>query len=198
MSKIKRFLGGLFCAAAVLALGGCAHPISIAPDVARLQADPAPTRIDHKVGFVISDASRATEVETPGGGGDRVKYQPYRDLEAGLYTVLNQMFSGVSRLQTNADPKIAAEGLQRILVPTVKTESSSSSALTWPPTYFKVELSCQILDAAGRPLGQVQVTGEGRAEFEEFKSEHSLSARRASEDALRKLARALKESPALR
>lgn len=194
----RSLLSWLLLALAALALGGCAHPISIAPDVAQLRSDPAPTPIDRKVGFVISDAFRATEVETPGGGGDRVKYQPYRDLEAGLYTVLSQLFSGVTRLQTSGDPKIAAEGVQRVLVPTLKTDSSSSSALTWPPTYFKVELSCQILDAAGQPLGEVQVTGEGRAEFDEFKQELALSARRASEDALRKLARALAELPALR
>lgn len=194
----QRLLAALALLAAALALGGCAHPISIAPDIAGLKTEPAPTRIDKAAGFVISDALAATEVETPGGGGDRVKYQPYRDLEAGLYSVLSQQFASVTKLQSPGDPKVAAQGIQRVVVPTVKTDSSSSSMLTWPPTYFKVELSCQILDGAGKPLGQVAVVGEGRAEFDEFKKELGLSARRASEDALRKLARALADLAALR
>lgn len=197
MKFSRRFsIAALLCAA--LALGGCAHQISIAPNLANLQLDPAPKRIDKAAGLVMPAAWIATEVETPGGGGDSVKYQPYRDLEAGLYALMGQQFSSVTKLQGEGDPKVAAQGIQRILVPTVKTDSSSSSALTWPPTYFRVELSCRVLDGGGQALGQVSVVGEGRAEFNEFKTELALSARRASEDALRKLAQALSALPALK
>lgn len=185
--------------AAVALLTGCAHPISLQPDLAAFISVPmSGAKIDKKAGLSIADADRNREVTTPGGGGDKVSYFPYRDLEVGIYAAMSRVFASVSKVNGPADPKIAAEGLQLVLSPTITTNSSSPSALTWPPTQFSVELNCKVMDPQGALVTEVKVSGAGKAEFDEFKSNHSLSAKRAVDDALAKLVAALSESTALR
>jgi hypothetical protein len=62
---LNRFVA-TFAVAAILT--GCAHPLVITPDVAKLEA-PAKT-VPHKavVGYYLSEEQRAQEVITPGGG----------------------------------------------------------------------------------------------------------------------------------
>lgn len=171
-------------------LQGCAHPISLNPDLAAVKAVNV-KKIDRKVGFYIGDEDRKREVTTPGGGGDKVSYFPYRDMEAGLYVALSETFTTVTRVNGPADTRIRAEGLNYVITPVITTQSSSPSPLTWPPTVFTVELTCRVTDAEGKPVSEVKATGTGNAEFSEFKSNHSLSAKRAVEDALNKLKVAL-------
>ncbi len=184
-------VGGLMLAG----LGGCAHPISVAADTAKITTTNA--KINKKVGLQITDADKAKEVTTPGGGGDKVNYFPYRDLEAGLYTALGQSFASVSKVSGVADPKVQSEGLSLIFVPTITTNSSSDSALTWPPTKFSIDLACKVVDAKGQAVTEFTVQGTGQAEFSEFKSEHSLSAKRAADDAMAKLMQQIAKDPAL-
>ena len=125
-------------------------------------------------------------------------YYPYRDLEVGIYTAMSRVFSSVTKVNGVGDPKVAAEGLQLVVAPTITTNSSSSSAFTWPPTQFSVELNCKVLDPQGSLVTEIKVSGAGKAEFSEFKSDFSLSAKRAVDDALGQLAKALSESAALR
>jgi hypothetical protein len=182
---------------AVLALGACAHPLALNPNLTGL-AGSGSGKIDKKVGLVITEQDRRLEVTTPGGGGDKVTYFPYRDLETGLYMALAESFSGVSRVAGAEDPKVRSEGLSYLITPRLVTNSSSESALTWPPTLFTIELSCKVVDAGGQPVAALTVSGEGRATFDEFKREVSLSANRAAEDALKKLIKALGQTAALR
>lgn len=188
---MKRLLGFLGVLAVVTALVGCAHPITLTPDATRLTPG-GDSKVDRKVGLVVSDDMRKRQVTSPGGGGDKVSYLPYRDLEAGLYAVLQGSFSDVTLLPSAGDPKARAAGLNYVVMPTIVTTSFSPSLLTWPPTVFTVELTCSIRDLDDKPVSEVHVQGEGRAEFEEFKNNPSLSAQRASEDALRKLQAALR------
>lgn len=151
-----------------------------------------------KAGLSIAEADRGRQVITPGGGGDKVSYYPYRDLEVGIYTAMSRVFSSVTKVNGVGDPKVAAEGLQLVVAPSITTNSSSSSAFTWPPTQFSVELNCKVLDPQGALVTEIKVSGAGKAEFSEFKSDFSLSAKRAVDDALGQLAKALSESAALR
>ncbi len=186
-SLLNLILGSAVCAA----LFGCAHPITLNPDLQAIQ-NKAGAPIDQKVGFYISDASKALEVTTPGGGGDKVRYFPYRDMEAGFYKALSEAYKSVSK--TNG-PRMTDEmrnaGISLLLVPEITTTSSSSSAFTWPPTQFTVKLAVAVLDSANQLVRTLTVTGEGKAEFDEFKSNFSLSTVRASNDALAKLVAAL-------
>ena len=144
----KLLLASLAC----IALFGCAHPITLNPDLATIQAKGSPL-IDKQVGFHISDASKAQEITTPGGGGDKVRYFPYRDLEPGIYKALTEVFRSVSKVK---DPKdlesLRTSGISLLIVPEITTTSASPSPFTWPPTQFSVTLACTVTDAAGKPV----------------------------------------------
>lgn len=192
---MKRSLLAMLTVFAVLLAGGCAHPISLAGDTSRLVGLGGP-KLEKKVGLVITDEQRRLEITGPAGGGDKVSYFPYRDLEAGIYQSLGLVFADVRRVSGPSDPKVSADGLSFVVVPTIASTSFSPSVLNWPPTVFTVELTCKINDVKNKTLAEVRVQGEGRAEFDEFKSNVSLSAKRASEDALIKLTKALSEAVA--
>lgn len=186
MKRLSLYLVCLFMA--VLATG-CAHPISLTPSITTGIDQVKVERIEKKVGYYIAQEDRVREVTTPGGGGDKVSYLPYRDLETGMYMVLSQSFSNVSRLEALGSPKAAEQ--QLIIKPTITTTSYSDSAFTWPPTVFTVQITLAIEDSTGKPVTQISAQGEGRAEFSEFKSDFSLAARRASENVLVKLKAAI-------
>jgi hypothetical protein len=191
---VKLLLGSLAC----ITLFGCAHPITMNPDLASVQAKGGPL-IDKQVGFYIADASKALEVTTPGGGGDKIRYFPYRDMEPGIYKALTEVFRGVSKVK---DPKdlegMRTSGISLLIVPDITTTSASPSPFTWPPTEFTVTLACMVTDGQGKPVRNFSVTGSGKAEFDEFKSNFSLAAVRAANDALSRLVTALGEAPELR
>jgi len=181
------------------ALVGCAHPMVISPDTSELQIVSGEQKIDKKVGYYLADDKRILEVTTPGGGGDKVTYKPYADTETAVYQMLGSVFAGVTVLKAPDDAAaIEKNGLSYVIVPQLVTDSSSSSALTWPPTAFSVELTCVITDAKGSPVASPKVTGEGKAEFSEFKADFSLSGKRAAKDAVLKMREALLATPELR
>lgn len=183
---MKRILLAFAVVVFTVFVSGCAHPISLAGNVANL-AGSGTAKIDKAVGLSISDEDRKREVISPGGGGDKVSYHPYQDLETGLYVALSESFARVTRVSSIADPKVKAQGLNFIITPVIATTSSSPSLLTWPPTVFTVELVCRVTDGDGKPVTEVRAFAMGRAEFDEFKSDFSLAAKRAADDALRNL-----------
>ena len=189
---LRRWLGVVIALGMAAIVSGCAHPISLAGNTAAL-IGAGKSRLNHAVGMVISEEDRKREVITPGGGGDKVSYQPYRDLETGLYIALSESFAKVVRVSDAKDPKVVTESLRYVVIPQISTTSYSPSIVTWPPTMFTIELVCKVMDAEGRPVTEVRAAGEGRAEFDEFKSDFSLAAKRASDDALAKLVKAFGE-----
>jgi hypothetical protein len=194
-NTMRRFLlalSGLLLAAII---SGCAHPISLAGNVASL-AGTGTGKLDKAVGLSMSDEDRKREVIGPGGGGDKVSYLPYRDLETGLYIALSETFARVSRVNGLSDPKVKADGLNYVVTPSIATTSFSPSIFTWPPTIFTIELTCKVVDDDGKAVTEVRALGEGRAEFDEFKGDFSLSAKRAADDAFKKLVKALADAKA--
>lgn len=196
---MKRFLAFVSAALACAVMVGCAHPITMNPDLALLKPTPGASVIPKDVGYYIADANRSLQITTPGGGGDKVSYFPYRDIEPGLYKALAEVFRSVSKIQNPGDrAALKKSGISLLITPDIKTTSFSESIVTWPPTLFTVTLDCAITDTDGQLVQRLQVSGEGRATFSEFAGNLSLSAVRASNDALAKLIKALSESPALR
>jgi hypothetical protein len=190
---MKQLLKLVLAATACVVLIGCAHPINMKPDLEGVKAV-GTKRIDKQVGYHVSDANAALEVTTAGGGGDKVRYFPYRDIEPGFYKALSEVFKGVTKIKNPKDvEEVRKSGATLLIVPEITTTSSSPSPFTWPPTQFTVTLAGSITDAAGQLVRKFSVTGEGKAEFEDFKSNFSLSAVRASNDALAKLVKALAE-----
>jgi hypothetical protein len=194
---MKRFLLALGSIVVALGIGGCAHPISLQADTATLVgSNKSAPKIERKVALAISDDDKKREVTTPGGGGDKVSYFPYRDLETGLYIAMSESFASVSKVTGLNDPKIAQEGITLVLVPEITTQSHSPSLLTWPPTVFTIDVAATVKAPDNRTLKQFKVQGEGRAEFDEFKKDTSLAARRAARDMLDKLIKSLNDNAA--
>lgn len=190
MRRLLLTLSGLLFVAVI---SGCAHPISLVGNSAALVGTGS-GKLDNAVGLSMTDEERKLEVIGPGGGGDKVSYLPYRDLETGLYMALSETFTRVSRINGISDPKVKSEGLNYIVTPGIVTTSFSPSLFTWPPTIFTIELTCKVVDSGGKAVTEVRAMGEGRAEFDEFKRDFSLSAKRAAEDALKKLVKALSDA----
>lgn len=191
---MSRLLAALLVIVAALAAGGCAHPISLQSDTTSLVGSGGGRKIERKVALAIPEARKAQEVTTPGGGGDKVSYFPYRDLQTGLYIALGETFSSVILANGPQDPKIAQEGATLVLTPDITTTSHSPSLLTWPPTIFGITIELKAT-AVGNPVAaEVRAQGEGRAEFDEFKADFSLSAKRAAQDVLKKLIQAIQAS----
>jgi hypothetical protein len=197
LSNVRRIAFGAVSAAALVLVTGCAHPISMAPDMKAVPESTA--KVHKKIGYFISAEDLAKEVTTPGGGGDKVKYLPYKDMETGIYKAFSQVFDGVVKLKS-ADDKasMGEQGLSLVIKPTLSTTSFSDSAFTWPPTQFTVDITCVVTDAKGAEVTRLTSQGKGAATFSEFTSDFSLSAKRASQDALAKLVRDLSASDALR
>lgn len=182
-----------FATAAILA--GCAHPLVIAPDTTKLEAPAKTPKHKAVVGYYISDEQRAQEFVSPGGGGDKVSYFPYRDMDLGLFKILGNCFADVVRLKARNDAAAVSEHkIAYIVTPQLKTDSSSPSPFTWPPTEFKVDLSASITDSLGKPVMTKTAQGVGRAELDEFKTDYALSGKKAMQDALQKLQQLLLEA----
>ncbi|MBS0338270.1 MAG: hypothetical protein JSS40_15980 [Proteobacteria bacterium] len=181
---MSRILMRLAAAGLALLLGACAHPISITPDTASLTD--SRVQVKKSVAYVISDADRAQEVTTPGGGGDSVRYYPYRELESGIFQALSAVYSRVTLWRSGSERQApASKDVALVFVPKVTTGSSSSSIVTWPPTSFFVTIAYEVQDAAGRTVYTNQVLGRGAAEYEEFKGDFGLAGKRATGDVLR-------------
>lgn len=185
-----------FCFFIVVVVTGCAHPIVISPDISKIEPDGSGKTIQENVGYYIVE-DRDKEVITSGGGGDKVRYKPYKDIETGFYKMLSNVFKSVSVLKSDKDTLISKNAINYIISLDVSTNSSSSSMFTWPPTMFGVNLNCNIKDKTGRNITSLLAVGEGRAEFDEFKSDFSLAGKRASQDALMKMQHLLQNAPEL-
>ncbi|MFT6269580.1 MAG: hypothetical protein ACJAVV_002406 [Alphaproteobacteria bacterium] len=186
----------LFKLAAIVSafyLSGCAHQIQLNPKTDEFVQSSA--KSDATVGYHITDIQREMKVTTPGGGGDKVTYTPYKDTETVLFQVLSNKFKDVFLVKSMSDETFIKENeIKLIFVPTITTNSSSSSMFTWAPTKFMVTLDVKAVDASGNTVWEDSVYEEGNAEFNEFKSDFSLSARRATEAAFLKLAEKLEQS----
>jgi hypothetical protein len=184
---------------AIAITGGCAHPMIIKPEMEGLAVAPNADRIAKNVGMYISASNREKEVTTPGGGGDKVTYRPYADIETGLYKILSDVFQNVEILQSAPNAGSPANAsLAYVFEPEISTTSSSSGVLTWMATDFTVQLTCKVNDPNGQAVSTVSSVGSGHADFSELKSNFSLAGQRASQDALIKLRASLLQSAELR
>lgn len=184
--------------AILLGAGGCAHMINVAPPLNTLEAEGI-AKSSRSIGYYIAPAERTLKVTTPGGGGDKVSYTPYADVEPALKNVLERTFtSAVSLDSPDVAQAIAQKNVAFVLLPKITTDSSSKSAFTWPPTHFEITLDCRIVGADGATVWQGIAKGAGEAEFADFKHDFSLAARRASKAAFLDLQTQLAAAPALR
>jgi len=193
-SRLWRLAGA---ALLVSLLAACAHPIGIGPleTPARNEAGLNPK----KVAYVMTDADRAKEVITPGGGGDKVSYFPYRDLEKSIRDALRSVYADVFVVNAVSDQEaIKNYGVSYVFSPSIATQSESPSIFTWPPTRFDIDLTCAVTDAEGKAVTQVKAQATGAAEFSEFMKDFGLSGRRAATLVSEQLRQAVLANPQLR
>jgi hypothetical protein len=113
--------------------------------------------------------------------------------------VLSNLFARVVAVPSLTDRQfIATNNIAYVFVPAIETDSASDSAYTWPPTRFRLTLDCRAVDASGTTIWQSKITGQGYADFGEFKSNQSLSAQRASQEAFILLQREINAAAAFR
>ncbi len=185
---------------ALVALGGCAHPVSIVPDASKLVRSEAKPLVEAQVGYFISDQNRALQVTTAGGGGDSVKYAPYADLEAGLVKVLSNVFSGVHLVKDAQDKEfLKGKNISYVFTPKITTNSSSRNNFFWPPTDFTATIQCVASDNQGQQKWQTKVEAEGGLlAVKETLGDHGIAGRRALQNALSKLQSELESAPEFR
>jgi hypothetical protein len=183
LMKLPRILGAL---GLTVLLAACAHPIVISPLEIPLR-DKGAIQSKH-VAYVMTEADRNKQVTTEGGGGDKVSYFPYRDLEKAIRDALRAVYSNVSVIKSPSDSiAIEKNEISLVFAPEITTSSNSQSIFTWPPTQFTIELALNATDAVGNLISRIRVIGSGVAEFSEFKSDFGLAGRRAASELSDKL-----------
>lgn len=161
---------------------GCAHKINLTPPLNTLDIKNLET-ISKNVGYYISAEDKAKEVTTPGGGGDKVKYTTYSDLEPALRHALDNIFDDVHALPAPDDAEFLSQNkISYVFTPSFETDSSSTSFVTWPPTDFTIIMTCTATDPAGNSVWESTIKGRAIAAFSEFNNDFSLAARRAAKD----------------
>lgn len=174
----------LFC---LFLLVGCAHPIIITPDLQALKKTDK-DYIQVTVGYYISPNDRENYVYSPGGGGDRVYYYPYRELEPALQKVLFNQFQNVQKLDLMISPEyLRANDLAFAFLPEITTDSASDGLFTWMPTSFTVNLQCKAFSQNGKKIWEGKYIGVGTATTDELMKDFSLAAKRASEKVFKEM-----------
>ena len=172
---------------AVTSLGGCTHAIQMNPDLDALRGAEE-ERLDIAVAYYVSLSQNLEVVTSASGGGDSIKYYPYRDTETAMRTILSEKFRKVYALKSSIeDPLVAEKDIKYVFTPELQTSSKSDSAFFWPPTSFTVQLTCKAYSADGEELWSKQVTGYGTATKSEFQDNFSAAAHKASTDAFRRM-----------
>ncbi len=180
------------------ALAGCAHPIVITPDLRAIDRNKI-VPIEKAAGYYISEADRAKKVESPGGGGDKVAYYPYKELEPAFQKVLYNVFKDIKRLDAPPDAaSLKANNLFVAFTPTFVTNSSSSGVFTWMPTNFTVKIDCKAIDGEGKEIWQKHIEESATVTSNEVYADFSIAAKKASEKAFLVLQDALNTAPELR
>ena len=178
-------------------LAGCAHPIDVTPNTVGLDASAgaiSKPKIPAKAAYYISPELDKLEVTTPGGGGDNVRYFPYRAIESGFQKVMVNVFGSAIKLDSVPTPAdLASKGINFLVVPSIVTTSGSTGFFTWPPTNFSVDLTSQVRSQDGVIISAPRVLGVGAAETGERLVDHGIAGRRAMADALAKMQAALLE-----
>lgn len=152
-----------------------------------------PSKVKANVGYFMPPELLNLEVTTPGGGGDKVRYFPYKDLDSAYMRILMSVFVGVNRLNSaNNATEIANGNINYVISPVLVTNSDSTGFFTWPPTNFTIDLTSNIREPSGKPIASPRVVGNGQVlSFSDFKGDFGLSGRIAMEDALLKMQRSL-------
>lgn len=152
--------------ALILSLGlltGCAHSISIHPELTDIAAPATAKPIPKRVAFYMAESTRNTTVTTPGGGGDSVTYKPYEDLEVALIKMLKNTFASAIRLPEPPNyMDLRQRNIDYLVTALITTNSSSPKSTMWAPTEFTLTLQCKLVDVTSGAAVSKEVVGKGK------------------------------------
>ena len=192
--KLNRLL---FLVVIIATLSGCAHSIDITPSLTKIEERPVSTsKVKVKVGFYIPEDVMNIEITSAGGGGDNVRYFPYKNIETGYMRILTNVYDEVIRLRSAIEVRDAPkQDVKYVIEPVIVTSSGSTGFFTWPPTNFTVDLTSNIRDKLGKPVTNPRVVGNGQVDFIlDMHGDYGVAGRLAMEDALLKMQQALLEA----
>jgi hypothetical protein len=171
----------------VALISGCAHKIDISPSNDKVTANSSEiNQKDYSVGYYFDNIN--LEVISAGGGGDKVKYEPYKETESAFRAVLVKHFTKVYNIKSLTNKKfILDNNIKYIFTYKMNTYSFSESVFTWPPTKFSITLECKAVDREDNLIWNKVIMDDGYATYDEFKYDFSLAAKRASENVFKKL-----------
>lgn len=180
--KMNKFFIAIFLIITFL-LTGCAHKATI--DTTNIKF-PNVNKINATAAYNINNDLKLMQIITGGGGGDSVSYFLYRDMEAGINTVLMSIFQQSYSIKDFKDTNsIKSKNIKYVFKPSFKSYSSSSSLVFWPPTYFRIDLNYTVYDGFDNKIlfeGFVYGEGHANASFDEFSRDLMIASRRASEN----------------
>ena len=158
------------------------HDISVAPELSKITKK-RPVTIDRSVAYYIPDERYGSHVTTPGGNNDMLSYYPYRESEAALKKVLENVFTEVHRIDSLDDEKIRKNRIRFIFVPQIETMSYSNSNVDWEPTKFSFILKVAFLANDRKPLYESYAHGKGNANFGRYRDNPAYAVEIASRSA---------------
>ncbi|WP_422973660.1 hypothetical protein [Undibacterium sp. TC9W] len=186
-------------------LGGCAHTITIQPELRNVSLPASIEPLSRRVAFYLPDELRNVKVTTPAGGGDSASYMPYRDMELGLYKLLKNTFVSAIRLTDPPDlADLKKRDIHYLVTPTISTSSSSQNRASWAPTSFTLTLQFKLVDVSSGKVLLREVVGEGKFDQEKEAAYSpaalygSEAARRAALAAMLKMQNSLLAAPDFR
>lgn len=177
IDRITHFAGAIAAAATVAALAGCASSASTGASSAGTQTQ-GPL-IQKKVAYVMSAGDSGRQVYAPGTSGDIAS----RQLEQSGLDALRSVYADVVVVPSAKDTAgIQAAGISYVFTPQIKADFSAPSPFSKPLTVFNTEVVCIVTNPVGSEVTRVKANGAGKAEFDEFRYDPNLAARRASTD----------------
>lgn len=190
IDRLINFAGAVAAVSAVTTLAGCANPTP-AGTAAQSQGQ----LIQKKVAYVMSAGDSGRQVYAPGTSGDVAS----RQLEQSGLDALRAVYTDVVVVPSAKDTAgIQAAGISYVFTPQIKADFSAPSPFAKPLTVFNTEVVCIVTNPAGSELTRVKANGAGKAEFDEFRYDPGLAARRASSDLSAKLSDEIRRNTLLR
>ena len=93
---------------------------------------------------------------------------------------------------------LQAAGVSYVFTPQIKADFSAPSPYPKPLTVFNTELVYVVTNPTGTEITRVKANGAGQAEFDEFRYDPGLAARRATTDLSAKLSDEVRRNTQLR
>lgn len=173
----------------VLISGCMTHPYPISPKIEEahpaMQVDEMPITIGY---YISEEKLNYKHIGNSSSAGDVLVFYPYKEFEDGYDQVLSKIFKKVIKLPNNPDQETMEKlGIDYVVIPTITTESGGTSFVTWPPTYFKMELSNSVFSRNHKLIATVSSDGDIDLKNSDKINNRYILGAKATEEALYKM-----------